>query len=114
MSRRFTAVTVALTALVAFFVGIILSGRFAEAAPVAAGPRDARPVISAARPESRTAGSLPVNFADVVQRVNPAVVNVEAASSAGDTRRPGSTAGGGSNRGGPREAPRRGAGSGFI
>src|SRR5262245_36581665 len=114
MSRRFTAVTVALTALVAFFVGIILSGGLVDDARVTAGARDARPVISAARPDSRTGGSLPVNFADVVQRVNPAVVNVEAASTAGDTRRPGPTAGGSSRGGGQREAPRRGAGSGFI
>src|SRR5262245_55417232 len=105
MSRRFTAVTVSLAAVVAFFVGIILSGGLAEDARMAAGARDGRPVISAPRAERGPGGTLPVNFADVVQRVNPAVVNVEAASTAGDARRRGPNDA--PSRGsGPREAPR--------
>src|SRR4051812_12277584 len=120
MSRRFTAVTVALTAVVAFLVGAIVAGGVARSS-VAAGPV---PTI-AARPISRSdaPGSL-VSFADVVERINPAVVNIDATTSAREPRRRRGAApsDGGEPSGGPldfvprpdRDTPRRGAGSGFI
>ncbi len=123
MSRRFTVVTVVLTAVVAFFVGAILAGGGARSS-VTAGPALGRG--AAVRPVSRTA-ALPaaplINFADVVERVNPAVVNIDATTRGREQRR---------RRGrtalpdptpdpfddfGPRndrDAPHRGAGSGFI
>ncbi len=121
MSRRFTLVTLALTATVAFLVGAIVAGGFLRPAVVAQAP--ASPArLSADTPRlsaPRSATSSLVNFADVVERVNPAVVNIDATSrgSAGGTRRRRSTLLPDSPElfDGPRnEAPRRGAGSGFI
>jgi serine protease Do len=112
MSRRFTLVTIALTAVVAFLIGLILAGGVQQSRVTADTPR-ARISASPARPDTRPL-SLPVNFADVVQRVNPAVVNVEA-TSANDARRRGRGTGPDALDRGPRgDAPRRGAGSGFI
>jgi serine protease Do len=118
MSRRSTVVTIALTAVVAFLVGAIVAGGFARPAVVAegGGPGAAAVRPDAVRNTAAATGSL-VNFADVVERVNPAVVNIDATSSgsgAGRRRRPplpdppdmfDSPRG---------DAPRRGAGSGFI
>src|SRR5438034_3359763 len=126
MSRRFTLVTLALVAIVAFLVGAIVAGGVgrpavsAGATPVAA----ARPV--AARASNPIVGASLVSFADVVERLNPAVVNIDTTARGSDRRR--------RNRGAvpvpgtpdpfdtpydfgvprERESPRRGAGSGFI
>jgi len=83
MSRRFTFVSVGLSAAVAFFVGTIFAGGIARSL-VVAGPGD-----SAARraPAVRPVPGTLVNFADVVARVNPAVVNIEATSKARGGRR---------------------------
>jgi serine protease Do len=77
MSRRFTCVSAGLLAVVAFFVGTIFAGGVARSL-VLAGPGESSAARqSTARPA--VAGSL-VNFADVVARVNPAVVNIDATS----------------------------------
>ena len=114
MSRRFTFVTVALTAVVAFLVGVIVAGSLG------------RPLVTADAPGRRAvppaakgaAGGHPalVSFADIVERLNPAIVNIDATSRAAERRRerpivevPDPL--------GPwrnRETPRRGTGSGFI
>jgi serine protease Do len=135
MSRRFTLVTVALAAVIAFMVGAIVAGGVVRSS-VTAGPRGQLPreaatrvpVRDASRPDSRPSnapamGSL-VNFADVVERINPAVVNIDTTTRSGDRRRRGRTAAPGSpdpfdgpfDFGTPREreTPRRGSGSGFI
>ena len=110
MSRRFALVTVVLVATAAFLVGMIVAGSMTPApavsrtpgAPLAAGPARA----------GAAASSL-VNFADVAEVINPAVVNIDATSRA--------AAGSGeesdvppweSGRG--QGAPRRGTGSGVI
>src|SRR3954468_18365250 len=124
MSRRFTFVTIALTAVVAFLVGAIVAGGIRQSsisarAPVSSGPSET--------PVRTAAGIVPatlVSFADVGERINPAVVNIDATTrgtSSSERRRrrqnypdppelfdrPDSTP--------PRpESPRRGAGSGFI
>src|SRR3954451_3042654 len=91
MSRRFTLVTVTLTAVVAFLVGAILAGGVVRSAVSAGAP--ARP--GAARlTTARSGGAAPmaslVNFADVVERLNPAVVNIDTtARTAGGRRRRG-------------------------
>jgi serine protease Do len=118
-------VTVVLTAVVAFLVGAIVTGgppRTSVAARTGAKSADAR---SAARAPGVAAASL-VNFADVVERLNPAVVNIDATTKGGETRRRRSRAGvpdppelfdGPFGFGTPRydrDAPRRGAGTGFI
>jgi serine protease Do len=123
MSRRFTFVTVALTAVVAFLVGAIVAGGVYRSEMTAVTPAKA----AAVRPASRTAsvpaaGSL-VNFADVVERINPAVVNIDTTTRGSDRRRrsrptPGTDPFDGPfDFGTPRDrenSPRRGSGSGFI
>jgi serine protease Do len=123
MSRRFTLVTVALTALVAFLVGAIVAGGVARSA-ISAGT----PPKPAARLQARTSNAPAmaslVNFADVVERINPAVVNIDATTRGRDPRRRRGGArppepepfDGPFDFGAPRErdTPRRGAGSGFI
>src|SRR5579862_1554390 len=113
MPRRFALVSLALTAAVAYFIGGV-SSRGADA-PAA----DVR--IDTPRPAAAPAG-VPgplVNFADVVERINGAVVNIDATSRGGGRRR---TLRSGEVPDPPepgtprpdRDAPRRGTGSGFI
>jgi serine protease Do len=122
MSRRFTLVTLCLTAIVAFLVGAIVAGGLGQPL-VNAGETPSRtaprPVLRATSVPS--AGSNLVNFADVVERINPAVVNIDAtarASEAGGRRRRRADGGDSFDFGpglrGERDGPRRGAGSGFI
>jgi serine protease Do len=119
MSRRFTLITLALTATVAFLVGAIVAGGFLRPT-VGAQPAMTRPVTTASRPGASPRGSSGalINFADVVERVNAAVVNIDATSSGvSDTRRrrrpalPDPPEPFDSPRS---DAPRRGSGSGFI
>jgi serine protease Do len=124
MSRRFTLVTVALTAVIAFFVGAIIAGGVARSAVSAGGPAK---VPSGRLTPARTtnAPAMPslVNFADVVERLNPAVVNIDTTARGSGRRRRGNARPAepgdpfdGPDYGSPRDrdAPRRGAGSGFI
>jgi serine protease Do len=126
MSRRFTIVTLALTAFVAFLVGAIVAGGVARSAISAGAPPKTPATRLAARNNSRSAPAMAslVNFADVVERINPAVVNIDATTRGRESRR----RRGGARPDGPdpfdgpldfgtpreRETPRRGAGSGFI
>src|SRR5438132_672951 len=120
MSRRFTAVTLALTAIVAFLVGAIVAGGVGRSSIAAGAPT--RPV--AREPRIRAAGAtVPVtvvNFADVVERINPAVVNIEATTRGNDAAKrrrirpdPLDVPDPGTPRN-DRDTPRRGAGTGFI
>ena len=123
MSRRFTLVTVSLIASIAFLVGAIVAGGFGQPR-VTAGETPARPTLNAPRkPSSPSPIASPVaNFADIVDRVNPAVVGIDATTRGGDTgdgprrrRRSGSDPFDfDSSPHNDRETPRRGAGSGFI
>ncbi len=74
MSRRFLAVTIGLVATVAFLIGLIVAGTMT-------------PAPAHSEPERRVApraalGSTPMpalaSFADVAERLNPAVVNIDA------------------------------------
>jgi len=117
MSKRFTLVTLTLTALVAFLIGAVWSNGVAPrmTTVVAADQGSARPVPPA------PAGPL-VNFADVVERMNPTVVNIDATSRTGGRRRvrrngdvPDPPDNGLPRPERPdRGTPRRGTGSGFI
>ena len=123
MSRRFTVVTVALTSVVAFLIGAIMAGGVARStisAGTPAGPRTGRDVV---RPSAARLDTPPLSFADIVERINPAVVNIDATSRGRDPRRRRGRVGApdgpdpleGPEFGTPRgEMPRRGAGSGFI
>ena len=124
MSRRFTLVTVALTAVVAFLVGAIVAGGLGHAVgrrpgrrPAAADGRSAAAPPPAAAPARRSSTS-------------PTSSSASTRRSSTSTRRPAATAtGGGAGRAGVRrtarqpvrfgspaaiDSPRRGAGSGFI
>src|SRR4051812_42363861 len=80
MNRRFVLVTIVLTATAAFLVGLIVAGSLT---PTVARSDDR--AVSVRRTDVRTpailagaAGS--VNFADIAERINPAVVNIDATS----------------------------------
>src|SRR4051794_966020 len=120
MTRRFVAVSVCLAATIAFMIGLIVAGSFTPAVAVSAPAARSAPRISAARVPA--AGGGLISFADVAERLNPAVVNIDATSR-------GSDRGSRGFRGLPlpdspdlfdrpsereREGPRRGAGTGFV
>ena len=109
--RRFTILSVALASIVGLLVGLILAGQFTPTPVVTTAPRAYPEVETRARPVLAAGGSS-ANFADVVERLNAAVVNIDATSNRG---------GGGQGflrRGDevPRQfdGPTRGSGSGFI
>jgi serine protease Do len=124
MPRRFTLVTLCLSVTIAFFVGLIVAASLSPApassrtaAPPAA-PR-VRPVTSDA-----TSSAALVNFADIAERINPAIVNIDA-TSRGREIAPGVRRRSPGDRDlfeepldpnprGERDTPRKGAGSGFI
>ena len=111
--RRFTVLTVALVASVAFLVGLIMAGQFTPGPIVATAPRVAPPV-KRARVAGRPGDPAVVNFADIAERINAAVVNVDATSS--KTLREPRLRRAPEDLDGPRdfEGPRQGSGSGFI
>ncbi len=122
MSRRFTIVTVTLTGVISLLVGIILAGGVRRSS------MSARESAKPSRSAMRAVRAAPLNglldFADVVERINPAVVNIEATTKGVESsRRPR----GRSEMRAPREglrdaqgatpfgdAPHRGSGTGFI
>src|SRR3954447_9206866 len=123
MSRRFTVVTLALTAVVAFLVGAILAGGVVRSAASAGAPSKPAPAIRvASRTSTGPAMASLVNFADVVERLNPAVVNIDTTTRGSERKRrnrapsPGDPFDAPFDFGNPRDrdSPRRGAGSGFI
>jgi serine protease Do len=120
VTKRFAYFTVGLTASVAFLVGMVVTGSLtpspATSAPTVAAIRDARDD----RPYMPGIAGV-VNFADVADRLNPAVVNIDATS-----RRRARAQSNGRTPARPemfedpfdnrrfRDAPRRGAGTGFL
>ena len=124
MSRRFTFVSVSLTAVVAFLVGAIFAGG-GVGQPSVSGQVVRTPGIGPLPRPIDVPSAIPIlNFADVVDRINPAVVNIDATTRGRDPRSrrnrllpevPGPLDG--PNDSGPRfelDSPRRGEGSGFI
>ncbi len=117
MKGRFLFATVGLTAVVAFLVGLIVAGSMVPAPAVSAPPAAARSLRSAALPVPTNT----VSFADIAERLNPAVVNIDATSRGGERQR---------RRFGvqlpdspdlferpydrERDGPRKGAGTGFL
>jgi serine protease Do len=118
MTRRFLAVTVCLSATLAFMVGLIVAGSLTPSRAVSAPER----VISAPRISAPPLPAGAVSFSDIAERLNPAVVNIDATTEGAraQTR----------VRGIPlpdappepfdrqqerdRDGPRRGAGTGFV
>jgi serine protease Do len=118
MTRRFVVVTVCLTATIAFLIGLIVAGSMTPQPAISA------PTAPAFSVRGRTAATLaPVisSFADVAERLNPAVVNIDATTrgSARSRRFGGLPVPDGPelfDRPGGRDpqGPRRGAGTGFV
>ena len=88
MSKRFTFLTVGLTSTVTFLVGLIVAGSFVPSRAVSE-PRveEAPPVRVAANTPMPSFGGV-VDFADVADRINPSVVNIDASSPTGEDREP--------------------------
>jgi serine protease Do len=118
MTRRFVVVTVCLTATIAFLIGLIVAGSMTPQPAISA------PTAPALSVRTRTAATLAPaisSFADVAERLNPAVVNIDATTrGSGRMRR----FGGLPVPDGPElfdrpggrdpQGPRRGAGTGFV
>jgi serine protease Do len=120
MTRRFVIATVCLTATVAFLVGLIVAGSFTPA-PAVSSTRAASRVTRASAPVVPAVTPAVVSFADIAERLNPAVVNIDATSRAPERPRRGfglPLPDGPELFGRPfdrdRDGPRKGAGTGFI
>jgi serine protease Do len=108
--RRFTLLTVVLASAVTFLIGVIVAGGLTPGAVVSSEPRHTPgpgDVTKASGPGPRVGA---VNFADVAERINAAVVNIDATSRNSRERRRGDEA----DPGRDYEGPRQGSGSGFI
>jgi serine protease Do len=119
MSKRFTFITVALSTTVAFLVGIILAGGLSRTPVVSSASTAGAPPSPHEKTRAAAVAASPalVNFADVAERINAAVVNIDAASKG----QPGRDSARSSPRGTDDpldgrdpDAPRQGSGSGFI
>ena len=117
MTRRFIAVTIGLAATVAFLVGLIVAGTMTPT-PATSARIHGWSDRAASTP---AAGAAMTSFADIAERLNPAVVNIDATmtGTASSRRRHDSSLPGGPEyeRRSPapdRDLPRRGAGTGFI
>jgi serine protease Do len=75
MTRRLLVVWASLIATVAFVVGLVVAGALMPAPATSAQPQ--RP-SEAARRDRRPVATVPVSFADIAERLNPTVVNIEA------------------------------------
>ena len=109
---RQTLLTAAFCSAVAFLVGLAVAGQSSPVLSVQAS--QASPTMKP-MPARATGGALPgaVNFADVAERINPSVVNIDAAARGGrGRRRCGGEDAGDQSR--DFDVPRQGSGSGFI
>src|SRR5882672_8165767 len=119
MTRRFVAVTVCLTATIAFLIGLIVAGNMTPQPAISA---PTAPLTLVRTRASATLSPALASFADVAERLNPSVVNIDATSrgtAARNRRFGGLPVPDGPelfDRPGQRDpqGPRRGAGTGFI
>ena len=126
MTRRFLAVTVVLAATVAFLIGLVVAGTMTPARAVSAPARSlapSAPAVPVVPSRTAAAASLPAGnetFADIAERLNPAVVNIDATSRGEDRARrrlsliPNESDPFDRPQPRDRDGPRRGAGTGFI
>ena len=119
MTRRYIAVTIGLAATISFLIGLIVAGTMTPAPAVSA----PEPRLTKARAVNASAAAPALaSFADIAERLNPAVVNIDATmkgDSGGRRRFNGSLPDSPDlerrqSPGQDRELPRRGAGTGFI
>lgn len=118
MSKRFTFVTVALAATVAFLVGLIIAGALTPTPIVSSAPKVPPGGNELLRARGLSASPALVNFADVAERINAAVVNIDATAKMGNPRETQRFRRGDGPIDSPVprdfEAPRQGSGSGFL
>ncbi len=110
---RLTVLTMALCSAVSFLVGAVVSGRTVRTpAPSVVAAEPAREAPARTRAAAPMPGA--VSFADVAERINASVVNIDAASRAG--RDPHRRRAGEDTPDGPRDfdLPHQGSGSGFV
>ena len=107
--RRFTLLTVVLSCTVTFLIGVMIAGGVTSGPVVSSAPRRAA-APAEAKPTGVRAVAGMVNFADVAERINPAVVNIDATSKTTRERRRGDEL----DPGREFEGPRQGSGSGFL
>ena len=112
--RRFTFVTLVLCCAVAFLVGLIVAGGVTPMPVVSTAPRPAP--LGRLHPAGVAPASTVVNFADVAERINAAVVNIDASANAPPRGVPRPSRPGGDDSDAARDfdAPRPGSGSGFL
>jgi serine protease Do len=108
--RRYGIVFVVLVSAVSFLIGAAVTGGLIPAPALSAQPVRGTMAPVARRTAAGAAASAP-NFADVAERLNAAVVNIDAASRGGHPRRR-SDEDGDSPR--DSELPHQGSGSGFV
>ncbi len=82
--------TVSLAATVAFLIGLVVAGTLTPAPAISATtmPGAAPRLVPARFPATVSASGAGVSFADIAERLNPAVVNIDAASRGDGSRRP--------------------------
>ena len=83
MTRRFLVITVSLVATVAFLLGLVVAGRLMltpsmPATGFAAAPGETPAYSGVARAITSSAPSAGLSFADIAERLNPAVVSIDA------------------------------------
>src|SRR3954470_2152973 len=111
--RRQTFLAVALASAVSFLLGALITGRAPPMPAVAlAGQAQHRPAAARSTTRGATGAVGAVNFADVAEKINAAVVNIDAASRAGHEPRRHRDDGSESPR--DFELPHQGSGSGFL
>jgi serine protease Do len=116
MSRRFTFFTVGLTSTVTFLVGLIVAGSFVPSRAVSETRPDPPPLTRATSGPAIPTINGVIDFADVADRINPSVVNIDASSVTAEQRRRrrGSDDWFDGPLGPDPDGGRQGAGSGFI
>ena len=117
MARRFLVVTILLAATVGVLVGMVLTGSMTPAPAISATPR----LLPARTVNAAVAAPALTSFADIAERINPAVVNIDAVQrgNRGARRRfgmqlPDSPDMFDRQSDQNREGPRRGSGTGFV
>src|SRR4030095_5221267 len=75
MTRRFVVVTVCLTATIAFLIGLIVAGSMTPQTAISA---PTAPTLAVRTRSAAALAPLISSFADVAERLNPAVVNIDA------------------------------------
>ena len=116
MTRRFLAVTIGLAATISFLIGLIVAGSLTPT-PATSAPE---PRLARTRAVNASAAAPALSsFADIAERLNPAVVNIDATMKASAPTRRSSSSDGSDyfERRQPapdRDSLRRGAGTGFL